>query len=168
MIRRIPLSEARPGDILAFNGQGFLFQILSRIIKWKIPSWDRISWHLAPIVSEDIMMDAQFPRLKLTRIMSDLIPENIRAYRITEIPPTQEQLDSFISYTLGCRYDWLVYLLTAFAILLRPGIDFPRVINRSYDCWECAFLFADFISEDISPEYEYPFLTDLLRLAGEC
>jgi len=167
MIQRILLSEARPGDILAFKGEGFLFEILSRIIKWKIPSWDRESWHTAPIVAPGIIMDAQWPRLKLSSI-SDFTPETIRAYRITEVPPTQEQLDSFISFTLGCRYDWLVYFLTAFAILLRPKIDFWRIINRSYDCWECAFEFADFMGSEISHNYNYPNLCDMLHLAGEC
>jgi hypothetical protein len=167
MIRRINFSEIRPGDVLVFKGKGFLFECLSKIIKLKVHDWDKWGWHMAPVVEVDTFMDAQLPKLKLSKI-SDYNPKNIRAYRIKETEPEQSQLDDFVNYTLGRSYDWLVYFLTAFAILLRPKIDFPRVINRTYDCWETAWEFADFIDADITHEYNYPFITDMIHLAGEC
>ena len=167
MIKRINLVEARPGDILTFKGHGFLYEVLSRIIKLKVPTWNREEWHTAPLVRPGIIMDAEWPRLKLSPI-TDWPANEIKVYRINETPPTQEQLDDFIKDVEGCRYDWLVYILTALAILLRPKIDFPRIINRSYDCWETAWEFADYINSDITHDYTYPFLTDMIHLAGEC
>jgi hypothetical protein len=169
MIRRIEFNEIRPGDVLVFKGNpnSFLNRNLSKMIKKKVPKWDEWGWHMAPVVAIDTFMDAQWPKLKLSKI-SDYKPENIRAYRIKETEPTKDQLDKFINYTLGRSYDWFVYILTAFAIQLRPGIDFPRVINRTYDCWETTWEFAGFIDSDITHDYNYPFLTDMISLAGEC
>lgn len=112
-------------------------------------------------------MDAQWPRLTLTDY-TQTPSENIRAYRISEEPPTQQQLDDYIQYTLGCHYDFIVYFLTAFAILLRPQVDFPRVINRRYTCWEATWELIGFIKAIITHNYNYPFLTDLIHWAGEC
>lgn len=113
------------------------------------------------------ILDAQWPKIKLNRVGAE-DGEGIRAYRIFESPPPNSAIAGFVNDRLGCWYDIVVYLLTAAAILLRPCIDVPRIINRRFDCWEIAFDFCDCMGEDITPSYQYPFLTDFLRLAGEC
>ncbi len=167
-IARIDLKDACPGDILVFNREGPLAAILSKIIQVKVPLYDRWGWHVAPIIAEDTIMDAQWPRLKLSKVSDYLAAgRQARAYRIADNPPDQAVLDHFIKDLTGCRYDWLVYVWTAFAILLRPW-NFPRIVNRKYDCWETAWEFADYVGSDITHDFSYPFLCDMLELAGEC
>lgn len=170
--KQVALPETLPGDILVFKGDGLFFEVLGRIVKWKVPTWDRWGWHTAPVskVSDKPYLrveylDAQFPKLKMNTIKPG---DEVRVYRWLDAPPEQVQVDFWMADKVGCWYDWLVYFLTAFAILLRPKIDFPRVINRRYDCWETVWAFTGYFGRDLSEDYNYPFLTDLLKLAGEC
>jgi hypothetical protein len=166
---RVSISEALPGDILIFKGKGLWYHLLSRLIKkWKEPNWDKWGWHMAPLVSQDEYMDAQWPRLKLSSLSQALkAGAEIRAYRIFPQIPPLEKRESFIQKFWGRRYDWFAYILTACAALLRPHIDVPRIINRSYTCWETAFEFADFCGISIEWDYFLPWLPDFLRYVGE-
>ncbi len=165
---RIPINEVRAGDILVFKGSGIFAFVLSRLIKaLKEPSWDCWGWHTAPVIAPDIIVDAQWPKLKRARI-SDYVKagREIKAYRIMDLP-VEDKLAGFAKEHIGRRYDWFVYILTTLAQLLRPMFDFPRIIDLRFTCWEITFDFCDDMGLDISPPYNYPFITDFLRYVGE-
>ena len=125
-------------------------------------------WHTVPMVSNRSFVDALFPRLRISRLTDPrYINRQFRVYRILETQPTQYKINKFIKDKVGCPYDFLAYPLTALAILLRPKFDIPRIINRRFHCWETAWSFADDMGFDITEPYNYPFLTDLLRICGE-
>jgi hypothetical protein len=194
MVRRIHLDEVRPGDVLVYKRGGLVADVLSWLI-WKLkePKWDRWGWHTAPVVAlalpyyydrlaialgktkgelyrelgeadgSPIVVSAECPKLVLRKAAGD-----VRAYRITEVMPSTALSMKVVTDHVGHRYDFLVYFLTALAVLLRPHIDFPRIINKVYDCWEVTWSAADTWEADITTEYNYPWLCDLLRLCGEC
>jgi hypothetical protein len=166
---RIPLEEARVGDIILYKGQGFLYQSLSWLIHiLKERNWDRWGWHLAPIVKDNMILDAQFPKLKMTNYWEQVhAGREVMAYRIFEKQPSKTKVNKFVESHVGCPYDIAVYLFTAIAYFFRPKFDVPRLINRRYTCWEITFEFADEMGIDICDSYNYPFVTDLLRLCGE-
>ncbi len=163
---RIPINEARAGDILLFKRTGLFAFILAWLIKHlKEPNWDMRYWHMAPVIANDLIIDAQWPKLKRTRI-SDCLKREIRAYRIMDLP-AEDKLAGFAKEHIGRRYDWFVYILTTLAQLFRPMFDFPRIIDLRFTCWEITFDFCDDMGLDISPPYNYPFITDFLRYVGE-
>jgi hypothetical protein len=168
VITGISLAEARPGDVLVFQLSGWFPSLLAWLI-WKIkaPGWDRDDWHLAPVVIATpldlVYIDAQMPSVKLNTLSR--AASGVRAYRIMEEEPTQAQCQDIIADLVGKPYDILIYGLTAIRQL---GLKIPRIINQSYDCWEVTWEAADQWGHPISDSWEYPFITDFLRLAGEC
>ncbi len=170
------LSEARPGDVLVFKGKGQPYGVLSWLIKrFKEPQWDFWGWHMAPIVKvqrepylQVIYIDAKFPRLKLSILKPDAL---VRCYRVLEQPPSEEAIQVVIDSHVGKWYDIIVYLLTGFAVLFRPRIDVPRIINLRYTCWEATWDALEYWDFDMlqipNSDYNYPFLTDFLRGIGE-
>jgi len=167
MIYRIPIEQARAGDILLFKRSGILSFSLAWMIKTiKEPSWDMAWWHMAPMISDDKYADAQWPRVKISSLLTAISKgKEIRAYRIMESPPPQEKTDCFVKNTIGQLYDAPVYLWTA---LRKLGIPIPRLINKWYDCWEVAYCAMDYWDCEIDPsDWNYPFITDFLRYAGE-
>lgn len=164
---RIPINEVRAGDILIFKRSGLLANALSWIIKiLKEPTWSRWGWHMGAVVNDGLYVDAQFPKVKLSKI-SD-IKREVNVYRVTKEPPPQTTIDEFIHDHVGKPYDCLVYLWTGLAKLLRPHIPVPRIINRFFDCWEIVFDMMDYCDCDTDHSgYDYPFITDFLRYCGE-
>lgn len=164
---QVPLAEARAGDILIFKRNGFLACVLSWLIqRIKEPDWDRWGWHFGAVISPNIYADAQFPKVKLSKINDSKL--EIRCYRVIENYPKQTDIDEFINDHIGKPYDFIVYLHIGLAKLLRPQIPIPRVINRLYNCWEIAFDMMDYTGCEIDPsDYDYPFITDFLRYVGE-
>ncbi len=161
----IPLSEARRGDVLVFErDNGVIPKVLSWLIKrFRESEWDRSEWHLAPVIGADRFMDAQFPRLAIHKISEIKVP--VVCYRIFKKQPTRYSNDKFIKDHDQKPYDFLVYLWTG---LWAIGIPFPRIINKTYNCWECTFDALEYWGLDIDPsDCKYPFLTDFLRFVGE-
>ncbi len=168
----IPLTKAKPGDVLVFRGGGILYEVLSRLIKrFKEPNYDRFGWHMSPIIKVQhspyflvTYIDAQFPRLKLAIVKPD---DQVRCYRVLKRPPTKAKVQVVIDRLVGRPYDFLVHIWTFFAFLLRPKVDVPRIINRFYDCWEATFEALDEWGVDVTHVYHYPWLTDFLHFVGE-
>ncbi len=169
---RVPISEARPGDILVFKGSRGISWVLSYLVrKLKEPRWDGWGWHMAPVVYREPKpylqikyMDAQWPRLKITTLR---LADKVRCYRVFEHEPSEDKVKLFVDRVLGRPYDVMVYFWTMLALFLRPRIDVPRIINRFYDCWECTFEALDQWGVDITWIWEYPWLTDFLRYVKE-
>jgi len=166
---RIRPEEVRRGDIIVWKREGILSCLLSLLIKTvKEPKYDRWCWHTTPMITDTQFLDAQFPSLKLTSFIDKKYKDKeFRVYRIFEAPPHANKLNKFAKDKIGCGYDFIAYILTALAVLLRPKIDIPRIINKKLTCWETAWEFADEMGLDITDDYDYPFITDLLRLCGE-
>lgn len=160
----VPLSQARPGDILVFKRSGLVANILSwLIVKIREPKWDRYGWHLAPIVAGNAYLDAQFPRVKLS-LISD-IKREVKCYRVFQEPPSADKISLAINYLLDKPYDCLVYFWTfLWAIHL---VRF-RIINPLFTCWETTYAALECWDFDIDwTDCNYPFITDLLRSIGE-
>lgn len=165
----IDIDEARAGDIIVWKGDGLIYQVLSWLIKsLKEHDWDRWGWHTTPMISSQRFVDALFPKIKISKLTdARYLNRECRVYRIFECPPVQSKINKFVKDKVGCPYDFLAYPLTALALLLRPRVDIPRIINKRFHCWETTWEFADECGCDITDDYHYPFLTDLLRLCGE-
>jgi len=196
---RISLNEARVGDNLHWKRQGIFAFILAHLIHWlKERDWDMWDWHLTPVVFVGqpaeiqqwlsqlnlpplpfptlsgrftVIIDAIFPRVKLSLAEDKAKRRQCRAYRVTEIEPAQDKNDTVVKAHVGRPYDWKVYFLTAAAKLLRPFIDVPRLVDRSFDCWEVDWNalnmwgFDPQVGTDF--DYDYPWLCDLRRAYGE-
>lgn len=162
---RVPLSEARPGDVLIFKRDGLISSVLSWLIqKIKEPNWDRWGWHMCPVVDYNgNYMDAQFPKLNLSNIKD--IKGKVRCYRVLYSPPPKYLIDAFLNNTLNTPYDIFIYLWTALWAL---NVPIPRIINRSYSCWETTFAALECWGYDIDwTDLNYPFITDFLKAEGE-
>ena len=166
---QIDAGEIRSGDILVWKGSGLIYFVLSRLIKWfKEPSFDLWGWHTVPMIDNIQFLDAQFPKVRIESLTNPkYLKRPFRAYRIFEESPASIRVIRFVQDKVGCWYDFLAYFLTALAVLLRPRFDIPRILDRKMTCWELTWEFADEMGFDITDDYCYPFLTDLLRLCGE-
>jgi hypothetical protein len=148
------------------SSRGIAVPLSWLIKKIKEPTWDRWGWHMAPVVGPDQIADAQMPKVKIVKL-SDLLLKGveIRAYRVMAEPPGQDCVDIFLEDHIGKRYDGLVYLWTG---IRQFASWFPRIIDRWYDCWEVSFDAMDYAGVEIDPsDYNYPFVTDFLKLVGE-
>jgi hypothetical protein len=161
---RIPLEQARAGDVLVFNRAGLLALILSWVIqKLKEPKWDREDWHMGFVVSDYEYADAQFPKVKLS-LLKD-IKRPAKVYRLCEDCPKQSDIDEFVYDHIGKPYDFMVYFWTCLWAL---GIPVPRLVNRFYMCWEIAWDGLEYCGIDIDKsDRKYPFITDFLKYVGE-
>ena len=170
MSGRIPATEVRPGDVALFQGTGPAFQILSRVLKWAEPKWDRWGWHMAVVVDVEgdraLILEGTAPCSRTTWV--ELASWDVRFYRWLDVQVEHARIAGFVQTHTGRRYDVVVYVLTVLARLLRAvNLDFPRVINRAYTCWELVWEFTDDCGCEITDEYHYPLLTDFLRACGD-
>jgi hypothetical protein len=94
--------------------------------------------------------------------------DSYHIYKWFDSTPAREKIERFLADHIVCRYDIPVYLLTMVSFFVRrTGLEFPRVINRHYTCWEFVYEFACTMGKPFEDEYQYPMITDFLERMGE-
>jgi len=165
---RIPLSEARRGDLLVFKGSGIVFTILGGLLKLFERKWDFWGWHTAFTVNHDTICESIAEGVvlsPLTKYPSD----EVRAYRWFDTMPDQTKMDLYLQQHLGKRYDVAIYFWTMAQYLIRHYWNhrIPRLLDDRYTCWENLCEFCEDMAKPIESRYDCPILTDILRSLGE-
>ena len=165
----ISFEDMGPGDVIVWRREGLVAGVLSWLIqKLKEPGYSRWGWHTTPVVATNKILDAQFPKVKVSYI-SDYLAKgrNCRVYRVFPHPLPDWQLEKFTKSIVGKHYDFLVYIWTTISKLF----GFIRIINKRYSCWEVTWAFLDYFGfeplDNSDFDIEYPWLPDFLRCVGE-
>lgn len=173
----------KTGDLIVFKGQGLIYRILSRILKWKRPDWDGWGWHVAIaveyhkgkgwMIAEALAGGVKYSWLKgLGLSVADAAGVNSHGrlfycstykcdYRVIShftrsIHATE--LRRLIADDIGSKYDVLAYLWTALQIFM---LWFPRILNNRYTCWEFVFWICRELGKPIQPLMKYPNIADI-------
>lgn len=163
---KIESKDIRPGDVLIFKGQGFLYTWLSWLLKLINPSWDRWGWHMAVVVwwngKDWIVLEATWPEVCLTPLME---MGEFRVYRWFEVQPDYKPIADFVKDNLGKRYDVLLYPWTAVQYLFRHfwNRPVPRLLDDQFTCWELFCEFAEAMGKPIVSKYDCPILPDIQK-----
>jgi len=153
----------KPGDIIEFKGRGIVFQVLSRLLKHFNPSWSRWGWHLAIAVEYHktkgwLIAEAIAKGVTLSWLDNKTLAFRHYTWIDREVHATE--IRRFIADRAGCKYDVLAYVWTAIQFFFPR---FPRIIDRSYTCWELVAEFCREMGKPIQQLHRYPFITDFLE-----
>jgi hypothetical protein len=164
------LRDAQPGDILVFKGSGPSFFFFGWLVKLFYPKWDRWGWHMAFTARKEgvhwLIAEATWPKC-LVRYLTEQRGD-FRLYRWLDAPPEPFRIRDWINSHVVCKYDIVVYFLSMVSFFWRrTGLEFPRIIDRHYTCWEFVYEFADAMGKPIEDEYQYPMIIDFLEKVGE-
>ena len=163
-------SQARPGDVILFKGEGPLFEILSRLLKLFEPGWNRYGWHMAFVAwdSEDglVICEALANGVCLNPLNKQ---REYRVYRWLDTEPPRYMIMDFVKHHLNEKYDVLLYPWTAAFYLFRHfwNKPIPRLLDNAWTCWELVCEFANEMGKPIISVYDCPVITDILRNFGE-
>jgi hypothetical protein len=157
-------SEIRPGDIIVFQGDGFLFEVLSRLLKLFERNYERWGWHTAFVFAQDsygwIICEALVGGVTTNYLDTS---RSFRVYRWFASPPWR--LREFICQYIGCRYDILLYPWTAVQYLIRHywNRPIPRLLDNKFTCWELVAEMCESMGKPIVSKYDCPIITDILK-----
>lgn len=155
------------GSVLVWKGEGFLYEVLSRLIKRiDTPSWDRWGWHMSFISK----FDGEWYVCEATGEGVREIPlsELSGEYRVYNIPLPllgSETVRDFVREHKGRKYYNLGYLWKALYVLTKG--NFPRFMTNKEVCWDLVFEFCDDMGTEITDEYVPPYLINFLSYVGE-
>ena len=161
------------GDILVFRRKGFISGVLGWVLKRFEPWWDGWGWHMAIAWKKGHfgywILEAAAQGVKVNLIQEKVLKSDVRTYRWLDEPPSDEDLEKFMSENLNRGYDAAVYLWTMIQYLVLHFFNhsIPRLLDNRYTCWELAFLFAREMGKPIQSVHEYPILTDFLKEVEE-
>jgi hypothetical protein len=173
-MRRNYVPNIKSGDILVFKGRGFLYEVLSRLVKLFDPSWDRFGWHVGFVVGVHNTVIttcealAQGVCLQYYPIDS-LTPDKVRVYRWVVPTPNEADIYKFVNKHLGEKYDIMVYPVTALAYIIRHywGRPIPRLFDNAWSCWEWVYYYADEFGHSIAEDYDFPMVNQMVaKLEG--
>ena len=151
-----------PGAILEFKGEGPVFNLLSRLLKWKYPGWERWGWHVAMaveyhpkrgwLIAEAVGQGVSFGWLDEKREYRvwNWFDKAIPAIRIREKAADLNR----------CSYDVFAYLWTALQILI-PAM--PRIVDNSYTCWEFVAYMCRELGKPIQDLHRFPILPEMIE-----
>jgi len=165
----------KTGDIIVFEGRGFLFRVLGRLLKWKRPDYDRWGWHTAIAIEHHnrkgwMIAEALAGGVQYSWLGGWSIMEDHRTYAATTLRRQFRIVSHFtrhiyatelrraIADSIGCKYDVWAYLGTAWQILFGGG----RWINNRYTCWEFVAHISRKLGKPIQPLMKYPNIADLM------
>lgn len=178
-----PISQMEPGYTVAFKGNGFMFNLLSRILGVAEPGWRKRKWkpwHLAAAskkikagdqlpdgetASEDgwLLIEAAAPETgEYFHSMSELEAET-KAYKWLEKPPSLQRMKQFKDIYLGFPYGVLSYVGVVFSYICRKWFRIKwRIMDTEHMCWEVNSFFQRFMGKEYQRIWEYPMIHDII------
>jgi hypothetical protein len=145
------IAEPTIGAIVVFEGDGFLWRVLSTLLGWFYPEYNRFKpkpWHVGFISRFTykgwLVAEATGKGVE-ENFLSDYDPKYYKLYEWLPSPPTPSEVDKFMSWRHGCKYDKWAYLWVTIACLAQKicGVNIGRWQNNAYMCWE---LVEEFVS----------------------
>lgn len=157
------------GSIIIWEGNGILYEVLSRLIQWiDSPEWDRWGWHTSFISKRDEDDNWCDCSADGSGINEKPIADREGRYKVFNIPLPllgTETVREFVQIHKGRKYHSLGYLWKALYILTRG--HFPRILTRKQVCWDLVFEFCDDMGTEITDEEVPPYIINLLSYVGE-
>ena len=161
--------DIKLGSVLVWKGNGFLFEVLSRLIKRiDAPSWDRWGWHTSFISKSDAIDGWCDCSADGNGVNERPLTERGGEYRVYNIPLpllSADRISEFVRQHKGRRYHSLGYVWKAIYILTNG--HFPRILTKKQVCWDLVFEFCDDMGTEITDEDVPPYLINLLSFVGE-
>jgi hypothetical protein len=154
------------GDVVVFKGDGFLYQILSRILKLFEPEYDRFGWHMGFVCGNGCIAEA-LAKGVCVNPLSDYEKREYRVYRWLDTEPDVNKVMEFVAHHKGDRYDSLCYVLTFIqrAVYKLTKKQLPRLSDDSYTCWEWCEFFCTVFGKPwtMTAPLMFPLLTDFIN-----
>ncbi len=152
----------KPGSIILFKGKGFLYEILSRLIKMKHPEWDRWGWHMALVVDYHKSYGWMLAEAMADGVGYGWLKQKSSKWRVVnwcgDVPAIEVR--RFAADRMGCKYDVMAYIWTALQEIM-PW--FPRIVNNRYTCWELVYEFCREMGCAVQKPHKYPVITDIVK-----
>lgn len=171
---RIDIKDIRPGDIVLFKGNGFLFTMLSFILsmldkEWRLLKWK--PWHVGFIAYQDNsewMICESLAGGITVNPLSKYDPDKYRIYRWLDETPFIEHVKEYVKDHLGCPYDPLVYLWVIGVTLIDKifHVNIGVWENESYMCWENVEEFLETMGQPICKKNKTVTISDISRCLG--
>ena len=158
----------QPGYILIFKGQGFIFRVLSWLLKQFEKGYVAWGWHLAIAVEyhkQKGWLIAESIAGGVTLSWLDQKKQHFRSYKWFDQHIHSSEVRRFIADRAGCSYDVGCYFWTMLQYLVLHFLNhsLPRVLNRRYSCWELIFEFCREMGKPLQPLHRYPLISDFMK-----
>ncbi len=160
-------------DIVVFQGDGFIFQVLGRLLKLFNTWWDRWGWHTAIIWRRGyqgwFLLEATAHGVMEHFYSDAYLHDHARIYRWLDTCPNQKSMDSFFETHILRPYDVAIYFWTALQYLVRHFFNhrIPRLLDARFTCWELCFEFAEEMGKQIGSKYDCPMITEMIKAFEE-
>jgi hypothetical protein len=157
------------GSIIVYKGNGLVFQLLSRLLKFFERDWDKWGWHMSVVVGQEyndwIVIEAVSGGVRKTRLTkSQGYTRGVRVYNwLDEFDAAKA--GTFAAKHTGQKYDIAVYFWTTLGYLARKawGRPIPRLFDDRWSCWELVYYFCDRMGKPLAESYDFPLITDFLK-----
>ena len=164
------LKEALPGDCVEFKREGKWNSAdlyLARLLKWFRPKWDMWGWHVALITEYQpgtgwMILDTNMKEVNEVPL-SNYKDKEFRVWRWLDEPPSPSKMAEYVFKHTGEKYDVMIYFYTlAWAICREKfGFEIPRILDKSWSCWETPTWMWLRMGKELIPEADYPLLSDI-------
>ena len=167
-------SDYQIGDFVLFDGNGLTFKIFSRLLGHYDKSWKSLyikPWHTAFLTRKDeegnwYIGEANSKLGVKESLLTeyDYLGIGYDVFHWFDTPPDESDVQRFMDAYDGLKYS--VFWGYLFTIIWFYWRWFPRIVERQYMCWEFLYCFAETFGKPIDLEYEYPFITVIMKRVG--
>jgi hypothetical protein len=160
------------GDIIAFNGTGFIAKLLSGLLGLFDPWWRKLSpkpWHLAIAWEKAYdgwyIFEATASGQKINYYSDKHLSETSRSYSWFDKTPTKKQMAKFLKEHVDKKYDVAIYLWTMIQYIIRHYFNrrIPRLLDDRYTCWELVDEWCNDMGKPIQSKYDCVMISDIMK-----
>ena len=159
---RIDPKDAKAGDAICWKGQGWAFQIMSRLLDIFEKDWRRRDWkpwhtgYIVRILPDGEVVTSQAVAKGVEAVTYPSVSEigECRIYRWLD-SPDQNEIDKYTEEHNGELYDILDYLWVFLGVISTAWFHHPfRMVNEWKMCWENLSEFYRYMDKELQPEDE--------------
>jgi len=166
------LTEPRIGAIVVFDGDGVVWKVLSTILGWFYPEYNRFCpkpWHVGFISRLDTQRGWVVAEATGQGVQENYLSHyDQRYYKLYDwfgYSLLRVEVEKFLSWRIGCHYDKLAYVWVTVACLANKllGINIGRWRNDSYMCWELVEEFVGCMGKPFVKNNRTITIVDIMR-----